>query len=248
MYTAIIVDDEYDAREALHRLLGEIPQRIKILGEASGIVELKQQLVFHKPDILFLDIILGNKNIILSLPELNIDECSLIFTTAHNDYVLQAIRLSALDYLLKPMVKEDLQQAINRLENQNRKTLRDNLDILKNNLESSIPATKKIALPTSNRLEIVSLNDIVYCESDGAYTIFHLTDKRKILVSKNLHEFEKQFFNCRFSRIHHSYLINVSHVKTYIKGEGGSAIMSNGKELEISRRKKGELMEMLLEK
>jgi two-component system LytT family response regulator len=248
MFTAIVVDDEFDAREALKDTISRFFPQIKILGEASGIKGLKQEIIFHKPDILFLDVMLGSKNIIQFLPELDIADSAIIFTTAHDDYVLQAIRFSALDYLLKPIDKEELQKALDRLESQKSKILRENMEIFKYNLDSSTPATKKIALPTNNKLEIVSLSEIVYCESDGAYTVFHLTDKRKILVSKNLHEFEKQFFNCGFCRVHHSHLINISHIKTYIKGEGGSVIMSDGNELEISRRKKGELMSLLLTK
>ncbi len=218
-----------------------VPQ-IKILGEASGITELKQLLVFHEPDILFLDIMFGNKNIIDFLPDLKVEDSAIIFTTAYNDYVLQAIRFSAVDYLLKPIGIADLQNAVGRFEKQTRKILKENLEILKYNIDNIHSETQKIALPTGNKLEIVSLHEIVYCESEGAYTIFHLSDKRKILVSKNLHEFEKQFVGCNFCRVHHSHLIHITHIKTYIKGEGGSVIMSNGSEIEVSRRKKKELL------
>jgi two-component system LytT family response regulator len=200
----------------------------------------------HKPGLVFLDIEMPDKTgfeLLNSLPEINFD---IIFTTAYNQYAIKAIRFSALDYLLKPVDLDELKGALARVYRKHlKKEQRENIDMLMNNIRSSQPNFSRITLSTQDGLVILHIDEIIYCEASGTYTFFYLKNKEKIVVSKTLKEYEDLLKDHHFFRAHNSFLINLNEVKKYIKGDGGSVIMSNGDEVFVSKRRKEEFLASL---
>jgi two-component system LytT family response regulator len=244
---SLIIDDEPPAREVLCKLLATSFPQVSVTGQASTIEESITLINDHRPDLLFLDIELGQENIFDMLKRLSPVSFDIIFITAHNSYAIQAIRFSALDYILKPVSKDDLTTALDRLEGRRKVSrISEHLELLMHNLDPHKKTLKKIALPFESRIEVVSLNEIIHLEGDGNYTKFFLAGGKSLLVSNTIHDYEEMLKDSDFYRIHKSHLINLSHLKTYMRGEGGSVIMSDGSELEVARRRKEGLMSRLL--
>jgi two-component system LytT family response regulator len=173
-------------------------------------------------------------------------KAGVIFTTATDKYAIKAIKYSALDYLLKPIDGEELKAAVDKLaEKKTGANTMENLTQLLQNLKQGNDSYQKITLPTSTSYEIVFIKDIIRCEADGSYTTFHLTNKRKLMASASLKHYEDLLPANEFMRIHHHHLININHVVRYLKVDGGYAVMSDGSQIEISRRKKDDFLEKL---
>ena len=170
-----------------------------------------------------------------------------IFTTAFDQYAIKAIKFSALDFLLKPFGVDDLRDALMRYDE---KILKDKsqkqFEVLLYNLKNVSDPAKKIALPTLNGFNIVSLSEIIRCQADNNYTDFYFTNKPKSVISKPLKDFDELLEDHQFFRVHQSHLINLHHVQNYTKGEGGTVKMSDGSEIEVSRRKKDEFLKFML--
>ncbi len=247
---AIIVDDEKAAREGLRTLIEDSFPQITIAAEAQSVAEAVKVINHEKPKLLFLDIELGKGTGFDILKKIKLDDVEIIFTTAHESYALQAIKFSALDYLLKPITADDLREALEKLERRTAKlSLHDILEIFRHNLDHTSVVRKKLVLMQGqNRLEVVPVNEIIRCQSDGNYTHFFLKDKKKITIPKTLKEYESMLDKSGFCRVHHTHLINMEHVKGYIKGDGGFALMNDNTEVEVSRRKKDEFLKLLFEK
>jgi two-component system LytT family response regulator len=178
------------------------------------------------------------------LAELSEIDFEVIFVTAHDEYMLQALQFSAVDYLMKPVDEDRLQEAVQRVEKRfKEKTNASNTDILLHNInKAGLPLEMRLCLPTQKGFTIVKLEEIVYCEAQRSYTIFRLVNNRSIIISKPLFDYDKLLADTIFLRVHKSFLINLMHVKEYLRGEGGTVIMSNGMEVEISRRKKEQFL------
>ncbi|MBP6313273.1 MAG: response regulator transcription factor [Flavobacteriales bacterium] len=244
--SAVIVDDEQHCRDALSGILERKHKNIKLLGMATNVPEGVALLGKVKPKILFLDIDMGNQTGFDLLQALGPDRPHVIFTTAHEGYAVKAIRFSALDFLLKPVDPEELETAIAKvLQMERTPQTPDQFMALMKNLTQPKTAERRIALPVAEGLEMVDVDNITYCESDSNYTVVHQTDKKRLVISRTLKEFEDILDPERFIRVHHSYLINVKHITKYIRGEGGEVIMSDGTNVAVSRRKKQELMDSL---
>lgn len=244
--SAVIVDDEQHCRDALSGLLQRKHPEIELLGMATNVPEGIALLSKVKPKVLFLDIEMGKQTGFDLLQAIGPDRPHVIFTTAHEGYAVKAIRFSALDYLLKPVDAEELASAIGKVRQEERTPQSpDQFMALLKNLTRPSGAEKRIALPVADGLEMVDVDDIMYCESDSNYTVVHQKDKKRLVISRTLKEFEDMLDPTQFVRVHHSYLINVKHVKKYIRGEGGEVIMSDGTNVAVSRRKKQELMDSL---
>jgi len=232
---AIIVDDEAKSRETLKSSLERYTPNIKIVADAASVVEALKKIKEHQPDLLFLDVQLPDGSgfdILELLPNLSF---KIIFVSAYDKYAIDAFKFSAIDYLLKPIEPDLLIKAVEKSRKENKlETLEGKLNVLLGNRTR----IEKIALPSTNGLELVRVEDIVYCQADSNYTIFHLQNKQQILVSRSLKEYDEILSPLGFYRIHQSFLIKISFVKKYIKGEGGSVILENGKELDVSRRRK----------
>jgi two-component system LytT family response regulator len=240
--TAIIVDDDEFCCFQLQDLIKKYALGIEIVAVcnsgADGLIKIREL----SPDLVFLDVEMPGMNgfeMIRKLPAVNFE---IIFTTSHEQYAIRAIRFSALDYLVKPLDSTALQDAISRM----RDKMQEKLPAEEKKLELlGIPAEKKfnnLAVPTMEGLLFIGIQDIIRCESDDKYTKIFLADKKMILASRTLGDFEELLAPHGFFRIHKSYLINLSHLKKYLRGEGGQVIMADGSTLDVSRRKKEELM------
>ncbi len=232
---ALVVDDENKSRSTLIKSIEKYASDIEIVGDAASVVEALKKIKELQPDLLFLDVHLPDGSgfdILELLPNLHF---KIIFVSAYDKYAIDAFKFSAIDYLLKPVEPDLLVRAIEKSKKENKlQSMEGKLNVLLSNRQQ----IEKIALPSSNGLELVKVNDIIYCQADSNYTIFHLSDGQKILVSRSLKEYDEILSPQGFFRIHQSYLIKLSYVKKYIKGEGGTAILENGKELDVSRRRK----------
>jgi len=171
----------------------------------------------------------------------------IIFTTSYDHFAVQAFRLSAIDYLMKPIAQLDFEQALEKFKQQRANQNKGgNVQNLLSNLQLPEADSKtKVALPTSNGFLFVSIKDIIRCESDNNYTTFHTTDKNRILISKTMKEIELMLLGYHFFRVHNSHLINMECITEYTKGEGGSVRMTDGSVIEVSRRRKDEFLHQL---
>jgi two-component system LytT family response regulator len=175
---------------------------------------------------------------------------NLIFTTAHNEFAIKAFKVSAVDYLLKPVDKDELIAAVDKVkltkeQPKEENALENKLQMLLNNLGTNTSSNEKIHISADGKVYLLEKEEVVMMEADKSYTTIYLNNGQEIVVSKTLKEVEKSFQFPRFYRVHNSYLINLDHVKEYLKGLGGELIMSNGKTASISRSKKAELFQKL---
>ncbi len=231
-----IIDDEQDGRDYISLLLkNEFPD-LHIAFQAESVKDAFIKLSKLTPDIIFLDIQLSDGNAFDLLAMFRNFSSQIIFITAYDHFAITAIKNGATDYLLKPIDEIDFVSAVAKaLDN-----------IRKNKLQSfNNIGRNKINLPTLQGFKSVELADIIRCEADANYTIFYLNDKTKMIISKNLKEFENQLVKNNFFRIHNKHLINLKHFKEYLKGKGGQVIMSDNSVLDVSVRKKQEFMEVL---
>lgn len=246
MIKAVIVEDEDNSRELLQSLVTKHCAGVEVVASAANVKEGVEAINKHNPDLIFLDISMPDGTGFDLLEKISPVKSDIIFTTATDKYAIKAIKYSALDYLLKPIDAEELKSAVNKLiDKKSKGNTVENLAHLLQNLKQGNDSYQKITLPTTNAYEIVYIKDIIRCEADGSYTAFHLTEKRKLLASASLKHYEDLLPTSQFLRIHHHHLINISHVIRYLKTDGGYAVMSDGSQLEISRRKKEDFLAML---
>jgi two-component system LytT family response regulator len=244
MIKAIIIDDEIHCRKTLGMLLKEYCPGVEVTEQCSEAESGLAAIQKHKPDLVFLDIEMPNMNgfeMLEKLPEINFE---IIFTTSYDQYAIKAFRFSALDYLLKPVGREELQTAVQKIARRMQFPLPQQLEILLQKLHQPVSSVQKIALPTMEGLQMIAVNSIISCESDSNYTIFFLKNKQKLIVSRPLKEIEEMLDEYSFLRVHNSYLINLNEIDKYVKGEGGYLVMTDGTSIDVSRSKK----EMLLNK
>jgi len=245
MITATIVDDEPFSCESLATLLERYCPAVKVLDICySGYTALKS-IQDHAPQILFLDIEMPQMNgfeLLEKLPEINFQ---LIFTTSYDQYAIKAIRFSALDYLLKPIDREELQKAVQKVVQLMHHPTSQQIEILLQKLNHPTIPINKIAIPTMEGLQMIFVESVISCASDSNYTILLLKNKQKIIASRTLKEIEEMLEDYSFARVHHSYLVNLNEVEKYIKGEGGYLLMSDGTTIDVSRSKKEILLQKL---
>ena len=197
----------------------------------------------EKPDVVFLDIQMPEMDGFTMIEQLENRDFNLIFTTAHDEFALRAIKVSAIDYLLKPVDKDELLASMEKIKkSQNGGLLENKLQLLLSNLNDN---NDKINISADGKVYLLERDDVVMLKSDKSYTTIYLKSEQEILVSKTLKEVEKKFNFPQFYRVHNSYLINLNHVKEYLKGLGGELIMTNGLTASISRNRKVELFKRL---
>jgi two-component system, LytTR family, response regulator len=241
---AILVDDEPDGIRALKKMLELHCPQVKVAATCPNAIIAKQQIEEQQPDVVFLDIQMPGKSGLELLTELSSNEFEVIFVTAHNEYMLQALQFSAADYLLKPVDEDRLVEAVQRVKKRlEADKEEDRTETLLHNLsKSGNPAEMRLCLPTLKGFIVVKLEEIIYCEAERSYTVFHLDGNRTVTVSKPLLDYDNLLEDTTFLRVHKSFLINLLHVKEYQRGEGGLVIMSNNAEIEVSRRKKDQFL------
>ncbi|MEO1053061.1 MAG: LytTR family DNA-binding domain-containing protein [Bacteroidota bacterium] len=246
MFRALIIDDIDNSRITLKHDLEQYCPQIKVVGEADGVKTGLVAIEEHKPDVIFLDIQMGDGIGFDILETLGEFDFQVIFTTALDSYGIKAIKFSALDYLLKPIDPDELIKAVSKLEqNSGTDNVKDSIALLLENMRDIKPDNKRIALSSAEKIHMVYIKDIIRCESQGAYTLFYLANNEQILVTKNLKEYEQLLDEHSFIRVHHSHLINFSYLKEYVKKDGGSAIMTDGSEVPVSFRKRNNLLDMM---
>jgi two-component system LytT family response regulator len=236
----IIIDDEIHCIKTLTDLLETNFPKVKILAACNDSTKAQELILHHKPDFIFLDIempFLNGFDLLSKFEHLDFD---VIFTTAYDSYAIKAIKFSALDYLLKPVSKEELGFAIEKIRDKVSLISKEQVQIATSVKNQLLPDT--IALPTFDGLTFTSVNEIVYCSADSNYTRMYMLDNSEILLSKTLGDVDELLSGYHFFRIHHSSLINLKQVKKYIRGDGGEVLMSNGKNLMVARTRKADFL------
>lgn len=250
MITAIIIDDDDNLRRGMKSLLSRFAPDITIIGEADSAKTGSKLLLESQPQVVFLDIHLGDGTGFDLLEEVYKNgvkiTAQIIFITAHEQYAIKAFRFSALDFLLKPVDPEELQKVIAKLKIVIDKN--DNaahIDLLLENIRKKVDNFKRIALSNSDGIHLFEVSDIIRCESEHNYTKFYIKNNKPVLISKTLKEYEDLLTEHGFERIHQSHLINIAYLKSYIKKDGGYVVMADNSNLPISQRKKDRLQELL---
>jgi len=239
----LIVDDEKRARETLVQIIDLCCPSITTLREANDVQSAIAAIKKERPDILFLDIDLGTGNGFEVLQHFEKEALNVIFVTGHNDYVLKALRASAVDYLLKPIKANELIVAVQKVSqklSQQKQQL--SLDFLISNLTNSQKRIQKITLNTIDSLHVINIEDIIYCQSDKGYTTFHTTDKQKIIVSQILRTYEEILPKEHFMRVHQSFLVNLNHVQRYDKKDKNALITTLNHKIPVSHRLKAKVL------
>lgn len=241
MLNTIIVDDEEFARSSLYFLLQENCEQIHISGIAKSVAEARLLLTQHQVDLIFLDIAMPGENGFELIPDAQQSKSHVIFTTAYDQYALRAIKANALDYLLKPIDIDELKIAVDKADKYislNKQELNRNEGL--QNLAVSLAeknGIRKISLPNGQGYSLISIEDIIHIEADSNYSIFHLSNKDTITVSKVLKEYEEILPENQFVRIHKSSIVNLNYVKEYNSRNGVEVILKNGDKIAVSRRR-----------
>ncbi|WP_298715153.1 LytTR family DNA-binding domain-containing protein [Chitinophaga sp.] len=241
----IIVDDEQHCIEALQTMLTKKCPDVTVLAGVKSVQEARNIIDELRPDLVFLDVEMPHQNGFELLKQYDRIPFDVIFTTAYEQYALKAIKFNALDYLLKPFSIQELQEALRKFHERRQNKPEPGmapLEMFLQNMKTLQHTNKKIALPTINGLVFMPVQQIVRCESTGNYTKIFFTDRKQLLVSKPLKEFEELLTDVDFFRVHNSHLINLQQMDSYIQGEGGFALMSDGTQVEVSRRRKAEFL------
>jgi len=245
MIKAIIIDDEKNARNTLKTFLKGTKRNIAIIGEADDIATGIELIINSQPDIIFLDIKLKSGTSFELLAQLPDIAAAIIFVTAYDSYAIRAFQMAAFGYLLKPIQISELNKVLDRFETSSGQSrLQNHTKILIENFDKH--SVKKLVVQNVNGFKVVPLENILYLQGEVNYTRLHLHKEEKLLTSKTLKDYETFLSDFGFFRIHQSYLINLSYVKEYIKGDGGVIVMKNGTHLNLSRRRKQQFLSRFL--
>lgn len=234
---AIIIDDEISNLENLQTLLEKHCPQVTIIATAQNVNDAVLAIQKHLPDLVFLDIQMGELtgfDVLKLLPVRNFD---VIFATAYDQYGIQAVKFAALDYLLKPIDTEELRNAVNKVEHK-LATQTSQLDFLLQQLKKTETSVSKIALQMHSEIRYITLSEIIRCEADNSYTYFFLANSEKILVSKSLKEYADLLRPNGFLRTHQSHLVNPKYVRSWLKEDGGVLLLTSGEKIPISKPNK----------
>jgi two-component system LytT family response regulator len=237
--TSIIVEDEETSREILKNYLKKYCPNVLIVGEASNVDEALVLIRNNSLDLVFLDVEMPYGNAFDLLEKVGDINFETVFVTAYNQYAMDALNAHASYYLMKPISIDELIKAVDYVTEIKTKedALQDQVLVPKTNSVSG-----KITIPQLNGFEVINISDILYCKADDNYTEIHLNTNKKKIVSKTLKYFEDILIDGSFARVHKSYLVNVNEVVKYVKGKGGSVVLSNGKEIMVSGSRKSALL------
>lgn len=247
MIKVMIIDDEQHCINRLAALLSDgYEWNFEVVGVYHAVSTALKGAALHDPDLIFLDIQLEDGTGFDFLRQLPDRRAEVIFTTAFDSHATQAFRFSALDYLMKPVNREELEQAVHKLQIKNGSSnFGKRIENLFHNFNALVPEEKRLCIPLGNEIIFIRIKDIVRLESDVNYSILHLSDKRKLVVAKTLKEFEKMLSSLNFFRVHNSHLINLSYLKSYHKGKGGQVVLDDNTIIDVSTRKKEEFLKRI---
>jgi two-component system, LytTR family, response regulator len=247
MLRTLIIDDEPHIRETLQGLLISFCPQVKVIGQAGSVKDGEKEIRQKRPDLVLLDIKMGDGTGFDLLNRfVNID-FRIILVTAWEKYAIQAFGFSAIDYLLKPVNPEKLVEAVERAANTIQSNYNMQLKALRQNLQETGHAGKKIILRTNENIYLLDVQEIIHCYADGNYTVFETNAGEKIMVSKILKEYGDLLADSGFLRVHRSHLINLKHIRRLSKMDGGAVVMSNGIEVPVSTSGKERLLELIEE-
>ena len=239
----LLVEDKVYIRKGLHNLLQLIDYDVQIIGECESVKDAVVVANACKPDLIFLDINLTDGTGFDFLDQTEHLNFKVIFITAYEEFALKALKIGAVDYLLKPVDVNDLETALNKVSNLKISEQRQQIKTVKaayNNDNSNL------ILSLHDSFQVIDLNDLMYCESDKGYTTFYCSDGKKHVVSKTLKEFENQLTLANFTRPHQSFMVNLKFIDKYDKS--GVIHLKNGKKIPVSSRKKEHFISSFLKK
>lgn len=245
MIKTVLIDDESNALEMMEWLLQTYCPQVEIAAMCTSAQQGIEAINKHKPDVVFLDIEMPVMNGFDMLEQFDDLFFDVVFCTAYDQFALRAFKYSALNYLLKPVDPEELKNTVQRIEKFKAVPTREQFNLLLQNLKNTEKTTpQRIALTHNDGLIFVPTAEIVFCEAESNYTKVHLTDGKKIMVSKVLKDLDEALAGPDFYRVHSSFLININRIKKFIRGEGGYLVMDNDAMVSISRSRKQEFMEL----
>jgi two-component system LytT family response regulator len=249
MLHTLLIDDEPRGLNSMQKLLELNCPDVSIVATCTNVDDAIEKINQLHPDLVFLDIAMPVKNGFDLLRQVGEPQFEVIFVTAHNNFMIEAFHFSAVDYLLKPVEDDLLIDAVKRAKKRiiEKSGSRNIETFLHNMQQKQSPQNMKLCIPSLKGFQVVELNDILYAEAAGNYTNFYFSNQPFICTSKPIHEYEELLADAGFVRIHKSHVVNLLHVKQYLKGEGGSVILSNHTELEVARRKKDDFLSKMKE-
>jgi len=243
MIRALVIDDEKQSRNALLSELEKYKDVVKVIGEGDSMASAIEIINDYHPDLVFLDIHLGDGMGFNVLERVSWTKFKLVFVTAYDEYAIKAFKFNAIDYILKPVSTEDINNVMGRLkkiEPMEENILNKNF---LNNFNSTQP--KRIAISNSDGVHLIDIEDIIRCEADGNYTKIFTTSEETILTSKTLKEYDTLLLDFNFERVHNSHLVNMRHIKKYLNKDTGYLQMSDGSQIPVSQRKKSYVLSIL---
>lgn len=243
MIKAIIIDDEPDGLEDLRESLIKYCPEVQLAGAYTSPVAALGAVKDFPPDVVFLDVQMPGMSGFEFLQKLSPVSFHVVFVSAYDRYAIKAIKFSALDYLLKPIDVDDLIRTVSRIKER----MPDNRSVqsVLHHTQRRDGRIERVAIPGTDGIDLFNTQEIIYCEADSSYTKIHLTNGQTKTVTRVLKDFEELLSESGFCRVHHSFLVNLAHVKRYVKGEGGYAILTGDHHVDISRRKKEEFLSQL---
>ena len=242
----LVIDDESAFIGNLEAMLQQRPQEIEIIGEARSVAEGLEKIESLEPELVFLDIQMQDGTGFDLLRKCDHQDFKVIFVTAFDRFAIEAFKFSAVDYLLKPVISDDLWAAVARARQELKQSdLRMQMNILVDHVSDLNKSQKKLVLRESDSLHLVKLEDILWCTAEGSYTSFHMVGKRQIMVSTHLKEYEDMLESNGFFRAHRSHLVNLSKIERFDKREGGIIYLEGNIPLPVSVRKKEKLLKLL---
>lgn len=239
MLRTIIIDDEKQARVILREELS-LFKEIEIIDEAESVDDAVRKILNHKPDLVFLDIHLGQGNGFDVLNKVAGNNFKVVFATAYDQYAVQAFKYNTLHYILKPIHKKDLLEVITKLNTATTELeiIRQKVNLIRNN---------RIAIQTGEGISFHDISSIIRCQSDSNYTLIFFSNEPKLLTARTLRDFEELLTTVGFERVHNSHLVNLAHVKKYSNKDGGHLVMSDNTIVPVSQRKKSQFLKLFSE-
>jgi len=244
----LIIDDEFQSRKLIAKMLSLFFPDIHLVGEAATLQEAIMAMEATQPQLIFLDVQMNAENGFDLLDKVTGFHFEIIFITAHHEFAVKAFRYNALDYLMKPIDADEFQSAVKKaIERFNQKTpgIKEKLGLLQQQLQSPNKFPDRVVIPSAEGYFVIAVQEIIFCHSNSNYTEFQLINNRRITSSYTMGHFEELLRHHNFFRVHRSYMINLAFVKMYKKGEGGTVIMNNDFEIEVSRSNKEAFMKLL---
>jgi two-component system, LytTR family, response regulator len=233
----VVIDDEKKTRELIAKMIESFGMNIEVFPIGENVQSGLEAIRKVNPDLVFLDIQMPDGTGFDLLKMIPNKTFEVIFITAHEEFAIKAIKFSALDYILKPIDAEELEAALKKaIENLDQKKENSQFEALQQNMSPT--QKRRLVLKTQDSVHVVDLEQIIRCEADRNYSIFYLTEKRKIMVSRTLKEYELLLSGYNFIRVHQSHLVNLDYIDRYDKTSGGSVIMKDGSEVPLSSTKR----------